>query len=105
MAREGWFVKGTDYRSIIRHETGHVVANTYSIDGLEISKKITGFSSTSELMEYLKDNLSTYASEYEDGLEIVSECFSGVFSGLNNEFALKVVDECDRIKSKKKVIL
>lgn len=56
-------------------------------------------------MEYLKDNLSTYASEYEDGLEIVSECFSGVFSGLNNEFALKVVDECDRIKSKKKVIL
>ena len=105
LAREGWFVKGTDYRSIIRHETGHVVANTYSIDGLEISKKITGFSSTSELMEYLKDNLSTYASEYEDGLEIVSECFSGVFSGLNNEFALKVVDECDRIKSKKKVIL
>ena len=41
---EGWFVKGTDYRAIIHHEFGHIVAKTYNIDSLKIACEITGLS-------------------------------------------------------------
>lgn len=60
-----WFVAGTDYHSIIKHEIGHVVANKYNIDGLVLGK------------------------------EIISECFAGCVygSGLLNEFALKFVEK------------
>ena len=101
LEKESWFVKGTDYRSIIKHETGHVVANLYGIDGLEIAKKITGINSITELMMYLENNLSLYASEYEDGSEIISEVFANVFGTDDpSEFSLRFMDECDKIKEK-----
>lgn len=101
LEKERWFVKGTDYRSIIKHEVGHVVANLYGIDGLEIAKKITGINSTTEVMMYLENNLSLYASEYEDGSEIISEVFADVFGTDNpSEFSLRFMDECDKIKEK-----
>ena len=103
LSKEGWFVKGTNYRSIIKHETGHVVANLYGIDGLDIAKKITGINSNIELMAYLEKNLSLYASEYEDGSEIISEVFSDVFgTGNPSEFSLRFMDECDKMKEKRK---
>ena len=34
---EGWFVKGTDYRAIIHHEFGHVIAETYKIDSIKVA--------------------------------------------------------------------
>ena len=103
LSKEGWFVKGTNYRSIIKHETGHVVANLYGIDGLDIAKKITGINSNIELMAYLGKNLSLYASEYEDGSEIISEVFSDVFgTGNPSEFSLRFMDECDKMKEKRK---
>ena len=92
LAEEGWFVKGTDCRSIIRHEMGHVIANIYKINGLSLAKEITGIASTEKLMEYLQDNLSIYASSYENGEEIISECFSCIFSGIYNEFSLRFVE-------------
>lgn len=98
LAEEGWFVKGTNYRSIIKHEVGHVVANVYKINGLKLSKTITGIDSTEKLMEYLYDNLSNYAGSFEDGEEIISECFSCVFSGVHNEFALCFLELCATIK-------
>ena len=33
---DGWFVKGTSWRSIIHHEFGHVVANMYKLDPLKL---------------------------------------------------------------------
>lgn len=93
----GWFVKGTDYRSIIQHETGHVVANTYGIDGLEIAKQITGLKTNAELMIYLRNNLSIYSAEYLNGQEIISECFASVYSSEDNNFAWTFVEKCDKI--------
>ena len=81
LAREGWFVKGTDYRSIIRHETGHVVANIYGINGMEIAMDITG-NSRKEVMRYISSNLSEYAGAFKDGSEIISEVFSDVFGSI-----------------------
>ena len=103
LSKDGWFVKGTNYRSIIKHETGHVVANLYGINGLDIAKRITGINSNIELMAYLENNLSLYASEYEDGSEIISEVFSDVFgTGNPSEFSLRFMDECDKMKEKRK---
>lgn len=99
LVEEGWFVSGTNYRSIIKHELGHAVENIYGFDGLEIAKKVTGINSTTKLITYLEDNLSRYSSEFEDGSEIISEVFADVFGSDNpSEFALKFIEECNRIK-------
>lgn len=79
------------------------MANLYGINGLDIAKKITGINSNIELMVYLEKNLSLYASEYEDGSEIISEVFSDVFgTGNPSEFSLRFMDECDKMKEKRK---
>ena len=97
---EGWFVKGTDYHSIIKHEIGHVISNTYGIDGLEIAMKITGIN-RKDTMEFVKECLSEYAGEFKDGSEIISEVFSEVYNLKNpREFSLQFIDECARIKEK-----
>lgn len=95
---EGWFVNGTDYKSILIHEIGHVVENVYNIDGLSIAKKTTGISNNDELMDYLLKNLSEYSSLFPNGEEIISECFSSVYnSNEKNTFALNFVEKCDNL--------
>lgn len=102
LSKEGWFVKGTNYRSIIKHETGHVVANIYGINSLEIAMDITG-SSRKEVMRYVSSNLSEYAGAFKDGSEIISEVFSDVFGTDNpSEFSLRFIEECVKIKEKRK---
>ena len=81
LVNEGWFPKGTNYHAIIIHEAGHVVSNTYKINGLQIAKSITGIDSGVELIEYVKKELSQYAGAYENGQEIIAECFSCVYNG------------------------
>lgn len=100
LEKERWFVKGTDYRSIIKHEVGHVVANMYGLDGMEIASGITN-SDRKETMNYIAKNLSEYAGAFKDGSEIISEVFSAVFGSDNpSEFSLKFMEECVRIKEK-----
>lgn len=94
---QGWFTKGTDYHAIVIHEVGHVVANIYGIDSLEIAKNITGLQSTMELMEYVKLNLSEYAGSYDNGQEIIAECFAGSYNGSENKFAKRFIEECSKI--------
>lgn len=88
------FVYGTDYRSVIRHEIGHVVANIYKIDPFEIARKVLPNMNKTQIKEYIRDNLSIYASEYDDGREFISESFSAYYSKVNNDFAEKYVEEC-----------
>lgn len=89
----GWFVKGTDYRSIIRHETGHVIANKYGLDGLETVKTVAGVTSNDAAICVARKELSEYAAFYSDGTEIISEVFSGAYSsGEKNKFALQVIE-------------
>lgn len=89
----GWFVKGTDYRSIIRHETGHVIANKYGLDGLETVKTVADVTSNDAAICVARKKLSEYAAFYSDGREIISEAFSGAYSsGEKNKFALQVIE-------------
>ena len=96
LVKEKWFVAETDYRSIIRHELGHVVSYVYKLSPMSIGKGVLGLR-PSETLKYVKTNLSVYSSEQEKGLEIISEVFSSIYSGKNNDFALKYYNECVRI--------
>ena len=106
LVNEGGFVRGTDYHSIIKHEIGHVISNLFKVDGLEIAKTITNNQSTAEIMCYLENNLSVYSGAYKDGSEIISECFASVYgSSEMNNFALRFIDECDKIVIDKEVLI
>ena len=71
---EGWFVKGTDYRAIIHHEFGHIVAKTYNIDSLKIACEITGMS-PKRTIQFVQEN--------------ISEVFADMTTNNPNEFSKK----------------
>ena len=89
---EGWFVKGTDWRAIIHHEFGHVVANVYKIDPLKVACEITGLDSESTL-KYLEKNLSKYAASYPNGQEIISEVFADMTTDNPSDFSRKFYEQ------------
>lgn len=97
VAQKGHFVKDTTYRSIIRHEVGHVVSNMYRIDPMMVAKNILPDKTNPEIIEYVKHTLSLYAADFPDGREFISECFSSYYSGVDNEFAQKYVDYCIKL--------
>lgn len=90
-AQRGHFVKDTTYRSIIRHELGHVVSNMYKLNPMEIAQLVLPGLSNTDIIKYVKENLSLYAADYSDGREFISECFSAYYSGVDNDFAKKNV--------------
>ena len=85
---DGWFVKGTDWRAIIHHEFGHVVANVYKLDPLKIACEITGFK-PAETLKFLERELSKYAGLKLDGSEIISEVFADISTGKACDFSHK----------------
>ena len=96
LAEEGWFVKGTDYKSIVVHELGHVFSNRYHINSLEIAKKILD-KEENKIYEYLLTNLSKYSAK-RGGVEIISEVFSDYFNNKHpSSFSLKFIEELDKI--------
>jgi hypothetical protein len=95
--KEDQFVKGTDWRAVSRHETGHVVSNVYQLEALKIACECTGITNRIRLFDYLNKELSLYSTAYEDGREIISECFSGYYSKVGNCFANKYVNTCMEI--------
>lgn len=97
LAQMGKFVKGTSYRSVIRHELGHVVANIYKLDPMEIAKSIFPQKSEFKILEYVHDNISQYAADYEDGTEFISECFSAYYGNTKIPFVVKYVKRCKEL--------
>jgi len=93
-AEEGKFVKGTSYRSVIRHEVGHVVANMYGLNTMDIARRILPNKSDFEITEYVHDNVSFYAADYEEGREFISESFSAYYSNIDIFFAKEYVNIC-----------
>lgn len=87
MTDMGTFVKETSYRSVIRHEVGHVVANIYGLNPMNIAMQVLQMNTENDVLEYVMNNLSLYAAEYEDGREIISESFSAYYNGVDNLFA------------------
>ena len=96
LVEDGFFVKGTTYSAVAYHEMGHIVGDVYNIDSLQISKKILKEHSNAEALEKIKQRLSRYGGS-ANGDEIIAECFAAFYSGTNNEFALKFMEECDKI--------
>ena len=99
-ADQGWFVKGTDYRAIPYHEMGHMIEGVFGIDSVDIAKDILGTTTQADTLEKLMEDLSQYAGK-PTGDEIMSECFAAAFGGAKNEFALKFVDRCNIIISRR----
>ena len=92
--KSGRFVKNTTWRSIIRHEVGHVVEHLYRFDVIKFTEEIFGTNYRIEILEKLADELSGYSAEYYDCSEVISESFSGYYSKSGNEFAYDFVAKC-----------
>ena len=97
------FVKGTDWRAIARHEIGHVVSNLYHIDPMEVAFTVRREKNKARLLQAMENELSLYSAEYEDGREIISECFSAYYSKVGNQFADEYVKRCMEV-SKDEII-
>ncbi|MCR5059710.1 MAG: phage minor capsid protein [Saccharofermentans sp.] len=104
LADGGLFVKGTNSSAIICHELGHKFSMIHpEINCRAIAEKIMRRLSPDykgDLMQYLAENLSNYSAGFEDGSEIISECFAGYFGGSNNEFALNYIRELVKMIAK-----
>lgn len=94
LADSGWFVKGTDYHSIIYHEMGHIIGDKYKIDSLEIAKSILHTNNKDEVFEYVETNISEYSVSLLDGSEIISEIFSAHKKGIKSDFILTFLKTC-----------
>lgn len=94
LSQKGYFVLNSDWRAICRHEVGHVVANLYDIDPLKIALEIKHTTNKIELFEDLSKDLSLYSTSYEDGREIVSECFSAYYGKNDNSFVSAFIKRC-----------
>jgi len=80
LADEGWFVRGTDYHSIVYHELGHVYANKHGINGMDIVLSILETKNEKYAVKYLREYLSQYSVSSPSWNEIISEIFSSYFS-------------------------
>lgn len=100
LANEGWFVKGTTYKSIIYHEMGHMVSDVYRIDGISVMQEVLGVAHEAEALDWCKNNLSQYSAKLS-GDEIIAEAFSAFF-GLKNppQEIIDFVQKCDNIIKK-----
>ena len=90
----GRFVKNTNWRSIVRHEVGHVVANLYRFDVIKFTEDTFGIKNRIDILERLKRELSLYSAEYFDCREVISECFSAYYSKVDNKIAYAFVMKC-----------
>lgn len=96
LVEDGWFVKGTTYRSIVMHEMGHMFQNTHRIENkeiLNIACLATGIPSVKEMFSHLEKHFSACAGSYKSGIEIISEVFSDYFSSTTpSEFSKVFMD-------------
>ncbi len=97
---DGWFVKGTTYKSIIDHEFGHALDFVYKVNAAHIIKRVTGLEKQ-ELVVFLKKNLSRYAAAGKKGIEITSELWVAMRSGNDSQFVLKYFEEYRKIIKKR----
>lgn len=97
LANKGFFVKGTTYRSIIRHEIGHVVANIYGLNSMDIAKEVLQTDNETDIYDFVMNNLSLYAVEYDKGIEFISECFSAYYSDVDNLFVKEYLNKCKEL--------
>ena len=92
-AAEGWFVRGTDYRSIAYHEMGHVLTNFGKARTSNVVRNVFPRMSPSEIDEALKNGLSEYATV--NVKEAIAEAVSAYYSLANPPgLALTILRAC-----------
>lgn len=93
LVQSGWFVQGTNYKSIVKHELGHLYQAVHHIKDeeiVQIAMNVSEADNKKDLFQFLKSHLSTYSSDFSDGSEIISEVFSDFFSNtVPTEFSQK----------------
>ena len=85
LVKEGWFVRGTDWRAIVHHEFGYIVANIFGIDLMEIASTVTGYEGF-PVIAYVQEILPGYAASDFDGSETISEVFADMPQKSPTEF-------------------
>lgn len=95
----GWFVKGTDYKSILDHEFGHVLDFVYKINAQQILEKLLHIKDA-DLYQFLYDSVSQYCAFKTDGTEITSELLAALRSGRHDSFILKYFENYRKIIKK-----
>lgn len=99
LSESNWFVKNTNYSSIIFHEMGHVVDNIYRVNSIALAKEILQVKEKIDVLNYVENNLSQYAALHENGKEIISEVFSDCYGSTSPcDFSLKFIDKCVILK-------
>ena len=76
-----FFVKGTTYRNIPHHESGHLIVQVFGLS----PKKIVGDEDQSLISDYARKN----------NKETIAESFSAHYAGVKNETASRVKQNCD----------
>jgi len=97
LSETGFFVKGTDYHSIVSHEMGHIIGDIKKVDSINTLKTILGLSTKTETLDWCAENLSEYSSKFKNGVEIISEAFSAYRSNKSNETILTFLKKCNII--------
>jgi hypothetical protein len=98
MESSGWVAKGTDYKSVVYHEMGHMFGFINKIDATKaamIVGSIMGDFSAEAIVNKLKNDLSDYSTT--NG-EIISEMFSAFFGSHRNDFVFAFIEKCDKIR-------
>jgi len=90
-AAENWFVMGTDYRSIARHETGHAIIHALGLSPKQMHRIVEDID-TSTISEYAMRT---------DG-EAIAESFSAYYSNIDNSSALTIIERCAKIIEKRR---
>ena len=91
------FCEETNPNTVLIHELGHAIANYYQISPLKIVYNIMGEVDSKKVMNFVKSNISEYASWDEKGNEIISECLVKYVEGSKNKFVLQFMEECNKI--------
>ncbi len=82
LTADNWFVRGTDYTDIVKHELGHLYQTFHKISDeeiIEMALRSSGETDKKLLFRFLEKSLSKYSGSYKDGSEIISEVFADYF--------------------------
>ncbi|MDR0883059.1 MAG: hypothetical protein LBN05_00375 [Oscillospiraceae bacterium] len=97
LAEQNWFVHGTDYRSIIFHEFGHLYSFMHRLSGVRIMKKVSEIHHKKDVLQFICDNLSEYAATGSG--EITAEAFSAYFGKKDpGQTVLTFIAECVKLE-------
>ena len=94
LMQSGHFAKGTDYRNVIDHEMGHIIAKrdrTFANRVKSVVNKLAEASGTN-LSDFVRRNISKYADSPGELLpEIIAQA-----SSKSDNIATKILEEANR---------